>query len=338
MRALMIEAANAPLVVKELEIPRRGQGEALIRMETASLNPVEAHIWAGRFFEGPPQVPYVPGAEGVGVVVEGDDLAPGIRVRVEVIHPGYGWNGVLAEYVVAPESPNADIRASQIAASPLPDGVEGVAGVALGVPGFTAVMLIDRAEQAGASFVGAHVGILAGTGAVGLCLVQMCKVLGAAHVVAIGRDSARLKRAQELGADATVELNDQPQELTERLLGASGGRLDVVFDPLWGETGVAAINALSPGGVYVNFGQVTGATAPLPSIPLRNKRISLVGLSGALATPAERREAYERAHALAAGGRVVLDVEEISLEQVPEAWARLSNTSGSKIVVRIASG
>jgi NADPH:quinone reductase-like Zn-dependent oxidoreductase len=198
-------------------------------------------------------------------------------------------------------------------------------------------MLTDRAEEAGASFVGAHVGIIAGTGAVGFCLIQMCKLLGAVHVVAVGRDPGRLKRAQKFGADATVELNGRSRDLAERLLDASGGRLDIVFDPLWGATAIAAISALSKGGVYVNFGHVTGLTAPVPSLPLRNNRISLVGLSAGLTTSAQRQRAYERAHAPAAGGRVVLDIEEIGLEQVPEGWARLSHSSGSKIVVRIAS-
>ena len=337
MRTVMIEAANAPLAVKDVDVPRRKPGEALIRMLTASLNPVEDHIWAGRFFQGIPQVPYVPGVEGVGVVVEGDELRPGTRVRVEVLHPGYGWDGVLAEYVTAPESPNADIEASQISVTPLSDEVDDIVGAALGVVGFTTVMLIDRAEQAGASITGAHVGITAGTGTVGLCLAQMCKVLGAAHVVAIGRDRVRLMRAQELGADATVELDDEPQKLTGRLLDASDGRLDVVFDPLWGEAAVAAIKALSPGGVYVNFGQVTSVTAPVPSLPLRNSRISLVGMSAGLTTPAQRKVALERAHVLAKGGRVVVDVEKISLDEVPDAWARSSRTAGTKIVVRIGT-
>jgi NADPH:quinone reductase-like Zn-dependent oxidoreductase len=164
----------------------------------------------------------------------------------------------------------------------------------------------------------------------------MCKVLGAARVVSIGRDTARLQRSLELGADAIVELDDQPQELTERLREASGGRLDIIFDPLWGETAVAAIKALSHDGVYVNFGQVTGVTAPVPSLPLRNQRISLVGMSAGLTTPAQRQDALARAYAMAEGGRVIIDVEEISLDQVPETWARLSSSSGSKIIVRIA--
>src|SRR5215204_4074060 len=95
----------------EVPEPRRRAGEALVRIRAAALNPVDVHIWNGHFFDGPRRQPYVIGLEGIGVVEEGERLATGTRVRVEFVHPGYGRDGALAEYAVAPEEPDASDRA-----------------------------------------------------------------------------------------------------------------------------------------------------------------------------------------------------------------------------------
>jgi NADPH:quinone reductase-like Zn-dependent oxidoreductase len=314
-------------------VPRRGAGEALVRIQAAALNPVELHIWNGHFFDGPPRPPYVIGLEGVGVVEEGERLAPGTRVRVEYVHPGYGRDGALAEYAVAPEEPDASDRASQASVAPIGDVLDDVAAAALGVPVFTALMCLERAQRAGASLDGAHVLVTGATGAVGLVAVQLAKLMGAARVVAAGRSPERLERALALGADATVELGAgaSASHLRERFAAAAGGRLDVALDPLWGEPARAAIDALTGDGVYVSFGQAASPVAELSGIPLRNRRVALVGHSGAWATPQERQAALARAHAL---GQLTLDTEELGLDEIGEAWERLARSAGRRLVVR----
>jgi NADPH2:quinone reductase len=331
--AAVVEAMGRPPAAAEVPAPRRKAGEALIRISAAALNPVELHIWNGHFFDGPPRPPYVIGLEGVGVVEEGERLAPGTRVRVEFVHPGYGRDGAVAEFAVAPEEPDASDRASQASVAPIGDSLGDAEAAALGVPVFTALMCLERAEQAGASIEGAHVLVTAATGAVGMVAVQLAKLMGAARVVAAGRNPERLKRALELGADAAVELRGAPETgaLRDRFAEAAAGRLDVVLDPLWGEPARAAIEALTRGGVYVSFGQAASPLAELSGIPLRNRRVTMVGHSGAWATPAERQEALARAHSL---GPLTLDVEELRLDDIGEAWQRLSSSAGRRLVVR----
>jgi NADPH:quinone reductase len=329
VRAAVVEAAGRPPAAAEVPPPRPGPGEALVRIQAAALNPVELHIWNGHFFDGPPRPPYVIGLEGVGVVEEGERLAPGTRVRVEFVHPGYGRDGAVAEYAVAPEEPDASDRASQASVAPVADGLDDVAAAALGVPVFTALMCLERAERAGAKLDGAHVLVTAATGAVGVVAVQLAKLMGAARVVAAGRDQERLERALELGADAAVELGE---DLRDRIIEAAGGRLDVALDPLWGEPARAAIEALTRDGVYVSFGQAASPVAELSGIPLRNRGVTVVGHSGAWATPQERQAALARAHAL---GPLTLDTEEVALEEIGQAWERLSRSSGRRLVVRL---
>jgi len=346
VRAALIEESGRPPAPAEVPEPRRAPGEALVRIHAAALNPVELHIWNGHFFDGPPRPPYVIGLEGVGVVEEGERLASGTRVRVEYVHPGYGRDGAVAEYAVAPEEPDASDRASQASVAPIGDGLGDVEAAALGVPVFTALMCLERAQKAGASLEGAHVLITGATGAVGLVAVQLAKLLGAARVVAAGRNPERLERARELGADATVGLGGGAESgdadasraaaLRDRFAEAAGGRLDVALDPLWGHLARAAVDTLTRDGVYVSFGQAASPVAELSGIPLRNRRVTMVGHSGAWATPAERQEALARAHALAErGGRpLTLDTEEVALENIASGWERLSRSAGRRLVVR----
>ena len=338
MRAAIIEDLGRPPAAAEVAEPDRRPGEALVRIRAAALNPVELHIWNGHFFDGPPRPPYVIGLEGIGVVEEGERLSPGTRVRVEFVHPGYGRDGAVAEYAVAPEEPDAADRASQASVVPIGDELDDTEAAALGVPVFTALMCLERAVRAGASLDGAHVLVTGATGAVGTIAVQLAKLMGAARVVAAGRDPERLERALSLGADAAVELGDGADagELRERFSDAAGGRLDVALDPLWGAPARAAIEALTRDGVYVSFGQAASPVAELSGIPMRNRRIAVVGHSGAWAAPQERQAALARAHDLAARGRspLTLDTEELPLEQIGDGWERLSRSAGRRLVVR----
>jgi NADPH2:quinone reductase len=338
VRAAVVEAMEHPPAPVEVPEPRPRRGEALVRIGAAALNPVELHIWNGHFFDGPPRVPYVIGLEGIGVVEDGDRFAPGSRVRVEYVHPGYGRDGAVAELAVAPEEPDASDRASQASIAPIRDELDDTQAAALGVPVFTALMCLERAQAAGATLDGAHVLVTAATGAVGTIAVQLAKLMGAARVVAAGRDPERLERTGSAGADATVELDEQiaAGELRDRFAEAAAGRLDVVLDPLWGRPARAAIEALSQDGVYVSFGQASAPVAELSGIPLRNRRVTLVGHSGAWCTPEERRAALARAHELAGRGgrRLKVDVEEVGLDDVRDAWDRLARSAGRRLVVR----
>ena len=338
MRAAVVEEMGRPPAATELPEPKRGPGEALVRVHAAALNPVELHIWNGHFFDGPPRPPYVIGLEGVGVVEEGDRLAPGTRVRVEFVHPGYGRDGALAELTVAPEEPDASDRASQASVAPIGDELDDTAAAALGVPVFTALMCLERALAAGASLAGAHVLVTAATGAVGTIAVQLAKLMGAARVVGAGRNRERLDRVRALGADATVELSEglTAEELRALFGEAAAGRVDVALDPLWGAPARAVIESLTRDGVYVSFGQAASPVAELSGIPLRNRRVTMVGHSGAWASPQERQAALARAHELAshAGRPLQLDTEELPLADIDTAWERLATSAGRRLVVR----
>ena len=86
----------------------------------------------------------------------------------------------------------------------------------------------------------------------------------------------------------------------------------------------------------MSFGQAASPLAELSGIPLRNRRVTLVGHSGAWATPQERQAALARAHELATcgGAPLTLDTEEIALDEIAAGWERLASSAGRRLVVR----
>jgi NADPH2:quinone reductase len=171
VRAALVEQIGQPPVVGEAAEPQRGEGQALVQVTAAAINPVDISISLGKFYGGSPDVPYVMGREAVGRVVEGDTLDPGTQVWFQP--PG----GAFAEYALADEE-------------------QAIAGLT----GWLAVEW--RAHVRG----GERVLVLGATGVVGLIAVQAARILGASHIVAAGRDAEALERARELGAHAVVPL------------------------------------------------------------------------------------------------------------------------------------
>ena len=80
MRALVVHNHGADPRVEE-GWPKRGEGQALVEMGAAGLNPVDLAIASGRFYGYRPDPPFVAGREGMGRVVEGTEIAPGTRVQ-----------------------------------------------------------------------------------------------------------------------------------------------------------------------------------------------------------------------------------------------------------------
>jgi len=321
MRAAVIETIGEPPALADVGEPERGEGQALIEVAAAALNPIDLSIGSGTFFAGPPAVPYVPGKEGVGRVLESDTIEVGAKVWFET-PGGYGGNGALAERALAP----------QAQAIELPAGTDAAVAAALGIAGQTAWMALEwRAELA----AGETVLVLGASGAVGQVAVQAAKLLGAGRVVAAARDAEALERAHALGADATVDLGafDGRDELADAYREAAGGDIHVTIDPLWGEPGVAAALAAAVGGRIVQLGQSAGAEASVPSSAIRGKLLSLLGYLNPLAPFDARADAYRRLLEHVDAGRLEIAVETFALDRIGAAWERQSSSPNRKLVV-----
>ena len=303
MRAALIREVGAEPVVVDRDEP---QGELVVDVTAAPVNPVDLSIAAGRFYAGPPNAPYVPGVEGVG------RTADGRRLWFET-GAGYLGDGAMAE-----RAPVHTDRAVE-----LPEGVDDAVAGCLGVAGIAAwVPLAHRAKvQEGETVL-----ILGATGAVGQIGVQAARLLGAGRVVAAGRDGERLAA---LDADAVVQLPTTADALRE----AAGGLIDVVLDPLWGEHAATATEAMNIDGRLVMVGQTAGQEATFDAGIVRGRALKILGHANGV-TPADVKEAS--LHAMcdhAAEGRLTVEYEEIPLERAPEAWERQASSPHVKLIL-----
>jgi NADPH:quinone reductase-like Zn-dependent oxidoreductase len=320
MRAAVVTELGRPPEVRDLPEPRAGDGEALVELLAVPLNPIDITVGSGIYYGGHPELPYVPGVEAVGRVVESARFEPGTIVWTHGYGVGVQRHGLLAERAAVAEE----------ALVAVPEGAEPPLAAALGVAGLAGWLpLAWRAKVDG----GERVLVLGATGAVGLVAVQAAKLLGAARVVAAGRRPAALERAREAGADAVVAL-DGDGDPAPALRDALGGEdADIVVDPLWGEPLAAALGAAAHGARIVNIGQSAGPEATIPSAAVRGKQLDILGYSN-FGVPRDVLEReYRRLVSEAIAGRIWLEIETVPLAEIAAAWDRQRAGPGVKLVV-----
>jgi NADPH:quinone reductase-like Zn-dependent oxidoreductase len=308
MRAAVLREYGIPSA-GEFADPAAGPGQAVIPVLAAGVNPVDISISAGRFYAGKPPLPCVVGREGVG-------LLDGTRVY---------FDGPVAPFGSIAERALIDPGHTH----PLPDGVADGVAIALGISGLAAWLALTwRARLA----PGEHVLVLGASGLVGQLAVQAARLLGAGRVVAAARSQQGLERSRTLGADARVRL-EISDELPAALQAAAEGRIDVVIDPLFGEPLAAAVQAASFNARLVHLGTAASPEATLASAPIRGKMLTIMGHTNFGAPPGVKWAAYEQMLQAAARADLTVEVDELPLERVAEAWSRVQAGSHRKVVV-----
>jgi NADPH:quinone reductase-like Zn-dependent oxidoreductase len=310
MRAAVINRYGGPPVYQSHPAPRREPGHALVQVTAAPVNPLDLLCASGTSYFGAPPLPYVPGAQGVGIVAEADTFPHGRRVWFSCdagMRPG---DGAMAELCAVPET----------ALLPLPGGVSDDLAAALGLSAIAGWMAL---RWRGEVKPGEHVLVLGASGTVGQVAVQAARISGAGRVVGACRDAHGQARARDLGADAVADLTgDDAQAIAARLAEASGGRIDLVVDPVWGVPAEAALQVLSPGGRLVNLGSSAAPMAGLGSAALRSGVLSVLGYTNNALSGQQKAAALGEILDHAAAGRLTADRETLSLERAAEGWAR----------------
>jgi NADPH2:quinone reductase len=287
MRAVVMREFGPPEVLQLAEVPdpEPGPGQVAIDVLLSSVTFVETQVRAGR----PPSPRMRPGlpailGNGVGGVVSAvGQEAPGDLLGRRVIATLGGTGGYAERAVIA---------AGRVVEIPEPLMTRDA--TALLADGRTAVSLTRRAViQPGHTVL-----VEAAAGGVGTLLVQLAKNAGA-RVVALASDDRKLAVATGLGADLAFSYAsaDWPE-----VVRAAVGRVDVAFDGVGGQTGIAAFELVAPGGRFVPFGMASGAFATVPADVARRRRIAV--LTAAPPTAYEMREYTTTALAEAVAGRL----------------------------------
>ena len=321
MRAAVIDQLGSGPTFRQMARPIAGPGQALVRVLAAALNPVDLRLATGGHQGVVPSVPYIPGSEGVGIVVAGAADLKGKRVRFQA---GGSSGGGLAEWVTV------DAAACLL----LPDKLPEVTAAGLGVAGMAAwIPLVDKVQLQR----GERVLILGATGIVGQVAVQIAKLLGAGRIVAAGRDLQVLTHTLELGADAVVAISGQnADQLRDEFAAAARGPLDVVFDPVWGLPLEAALGAVGPSARIVNVGQSAGDEASLKSSIVRGRQLTIIGHTNPNTSWELRAQAFRELADHAVAGRIRFATEELPLSEIAKAWKRQAASPHVKLVLRPA--
>jgi NADPH:quinone reductase-like Zn-dependent oxidoreductase len=273
MQAVLMRETGGPEVLRleEAERPEAGDGEVLIRVRAASVNPID---WKYRRGFVPRPLPAVLGNDVSGVVEV--SRAEGFAAGDEVF--GIASTGGYAQFATA--------AAGTIAKKP--GGVSHEQAAALPVAGMTGWQaLFDRAGLASG-----QTAVIAGAaGGVGHLAVQFAKVAGAR---AIGTGSTRNRDfVLGLGADEYVDYTQQD-------VSAAVTAVDVALDTVGGEVTGSLVPTLREGGVLVSI----AAAPPEAAARERGARAEMLVMSPA-------PDQLARIAELVAGGEVRVELAEV---------------------------
>lgn len=260
--------------VEEVERPRAGAGEAVIRITLTTICGTDLHILRGEY---PVKPGLIIGHEPVGVIEElgagVTGYAVGDRVLVGAITPcgqcrgclsgylsqcghgeGYeaigGWrfgntiNGAQAEYLRVPHA--------QANLAKIPDELSDE----------QVVLLADIASTgfSGAESGGIRIGdavVVFAQGPIGLCATAGAKLMGATLIIGVDGDETRLKMSKQLGADMVLDY--RAVDVVAEVKRLTGGGADVAIEALGTQpTFESALRCLRPGGTLSSLGVYSG--------------------------------------------------------------------------------
>ena len=309
MKAAVVRSFDHPPRYEDYPDPVALQlGEVVVEVVAAGLHPRVRSQAGGFHYTSTGELPLIPGIDAVVRDSKG-------RLRYTILDDT--TLGTMAERTII------DLDRSVL----LPDKVDPVLIAAAVNPVMSSWVALRRRIDFGRK---QRVLILGATGNAGRMAIQVAKGLGAAQVIAAGRDQARLGDLKALGADETCTLD----QLT------AAAEVDVVLDYVWGPPAARAIADMltaredrSRELTWIEIGSVGGLEAPIPSAALRSARLEIVG-SGIGSVPG-RDYAKEIPQLAAAVAKGTLDVRAraVPLPQVEQAWADAAHTTDRIVVV-----
>lgn len=296
MKGFRVHGWGEPPRLEELPAPSRGAGRALVRIHAASVGHIDHTIWGGRFALHP-DLPYVPGTEAAGVVIESERRPAGMRVWLRGAGLGTRGDGTWREVADVPEA----------ALGALPDEVPYELGAAFFSPCTAAWSAL---HDLGGWRPGERVLVTGAGGAVGSIVLQLAREAGAAAHAVVTRDSRRL--APEVAAIPIEDLRPDA---------------DILVDTVGGGVLPQALRGVAAGGRAVLVGYTAGREAPLDLAELMLRDVSLMPLNMVRREAAARARAPELLGRLA-DGRLQLSIETYAFEEGPRVLTELNRRRG----------
>lgn len=195
MRAIVVRQFGDPEVLRQEELPdpTPGPREVLVRIEAAGVNPVDTYVRSGAY-ERLPELPYIPGGDGAGIVVATGEGIEHLREGDRVYVAGAAGGSLTGCSATLAAKPITQVY-------PLPDEISFAQGAAVGVPYATAYRaLFHKAEMKAGDTLLIH----GASGGVGIAAVQLAAAAGVRVVgTASSEEGRELVRAH--GAERALD-------------------------------------------------------------------------------------------------------------------------------------
>ncbi len=307
------------LSLSQIDAPRPGDHQVLIDVHRAAVNFPDTLMIAGKY-QFKPQLPFVPGIECAGTVLEVgskvENFKTGDRVTAILDHGGYAERA-LAESIQTHHIPDA-MGYDDAAAFPTTYGTVYRA-------------LIDRGQLCS----GETLLVLGAAGGVGLNAVEIGHLLGA-NVIAAAGSEEKLELARSYGASHTI--NYATESIQDRVSEITAGRgANVVFDPVGGDAFDASLRCMAREGRLLVIGFASGRIPSAPAHRILMSESSVIGvLYGGRRTPAVARANFAKMLTWYCEGRLKPHVSmRFPFEQVPEAMhALLDRSATGKVLIQ----
>lgn len=246
MRAWRVERITdaGELVEREIPVPQPAPDQYLVRVEAAGLAFGDTLMVRGKYQVKPP-LPFTPGSEVLGTIVagEGGPLAVGTRIASSSRQGGF------ADYALVP-------RAEAVAVD-----ARLAAGAALALRSNFPTSLYALREVARLR-AGETMLVHAGAGGVGSAAVSLGKWMGA-RVIATAGGPDKLQACRLLGAEDAIDYRDR--QWVDAVKQLAPGGVDVVYDPVGGDTGAQSLRCIAYGARYLIIGFAGGSLTQLPA-------------------------------------------------------------------------
>lgn len=311
MKAAVVKAPKTNPIYGDFDEPVAQTGQTIIAVSASALSNLAKSRASGAHYSSETHFPAVAGVDGVGRTTEGQRV-----------------------YFMLPEAPFGAFAEKSLAkvqhCIPLPDDLDDVVAAAIANPGMSAsAALMERAHFK----IGETVLVNGATGTAGRIAVQLAKYLGAARVIATGRNEEELQEVKKLGANVTIPFAlatihpSGSKEYEQALAKEFANGIDIVLDYLWGESArtiIAAIAKVPEGAPPVRFVQIGAASGEenisLPGAALRSSSIELMGSGLKSVSMSGLIRAIKSVFAAAIPAKLQIAKKAVPLSEVEHYW------------------
>jgi propanol-preferring alcohol dehydrogenase len=335
MKAAVVHEFGKSLKIENVDVPRPGSGQVLLRVVASGVCHTDLHAADGDW-PVKPTLPFIPGHEAVGYVTAvGPDvrlIKEGDRIGVPWLHSacgvceycitgwetlcrdqqntGYSVNGGFAEYVLAPAAYVGRV----------PDNLDFTDAAPIMCAGVTTYKGLKQTDTKPGDWV-----VIVGAGGLGHLAVQYARTMGL-HVAAVDISDDKLDLVKSLGAELVVNGDKKdPVAIIQNQIGGAHGVLVTAVSP---KVFRQSIDMLRPGGTCTLVGLPPG-DFPTPIFDVVLKGITIRG--SIVGTRKDLQESLQ----FAAEGKIKATIETQTLDAINDVLGRLrSGKVNGRVVIK----